>query len=145
MKTFVIITGLGVWAACCAFAQTDVKPEETRPAAAPATAPGPVNAGGSVVFVDRATRKVRKPTASEIGVQRSQSQAEVAKRPATAPVLLQGPGGAAGILLDDSDMSFMVATRKADGKIDVDCVSGSDAAHHAAQAPQPAKNAAETK
>ena len=153
MKTLVIITGLGVWAACVAFAQTEVKPQETSRPAAPSSAAAPVKAGASVVFVDPTTRKVRKPGASEIGAQRSQSQAAqaaIAARPATPPVLIHGPGGAVGILLDDSDMSFMVATRKADGKIALDCVTGRDAADHvtanrAAQSPQPAKAAAETK
>jgi hypothetical protein len=145
MKTLVIITGLGIWAACAAFAQTNTKPEGTGPPAAPATAPAAVNASGSIVFVDPVTRKVRKPSASEIGAQRSQSQAARAARPATAPVLIHGPGAAVGILLDDSDMSFTVATRKADGKIAVDCVTGPDAADRAAKSPQPAKAAAETK
>jgi hypothetical protein len=149
MKTLVIITGLGVLAACCAFAQSYAKPQETGPPAAPATAPAAVNASGSIVFVDPVTRKVRKPSASEIGAQRSQSQAARAARPATPPVLIHGPGAAVGILLDDSDMSFTVATRKADGKIAVDCVTGDAADHaaadHAAQSPQPGKAAAETK
>jgi hypothetical protein len=44
----------------------------------------------------------------------------------------------------------MVATRKADGKIALECVTGRDAADraladHAAQPSQPAKAAAETK
>ena len=150
MKTLVIITGLGIWAACAAFAQTNAKPQETGQPAAPATAPAAVNASGSIVFVDPVTRKVRKPSASEIGAQRSQSQAARAARPATAPVLIHGPGAAVGILLDDSDMSFTVATRKADGKIAFDCVTGkaardNPAADHAAQSPQPGKAAAETK
>jgi hypothetical protein len=63
-------------------------------------------------------------------------------------VVIHGPGAAVGILLDDSDMSFMVATRKADGKIALDCMTA-DAAEHAvanaARSPQPAKNAAGTK
>ena len=149
MKTLVIITGLGVLAACCAFAQSDAKPQGGSPAAAPASAGAPVSASGSVVFVDPVTRKIRKPSASEIGALRSQSQAAVAKRPATAPVLLHGPGAAVGILLDESDMSFTVATRKADGTIAIDCVTGDAADHaaagHAAHSPQPAKAAAEIK
>jgi hypothetical protein len=60
--------------------------------------------------------------------------------------VIHGPGAAVGILLDDSDMSFMVATRKADGKIAIECVTGPEAAANStAQSPQPAKNAAETK
>src|SRR5579864_6092072 len=146
MKTLVIITGLGVWAACVAFAQTEAKPQEAGSPAAPTTAPAPVKASGSVVFVDPVTRKIRKPSASELGAQRSQSQAAVATRPATPPVVIHGPGAAVGILLDDSDMSFIVATRKADGKIALDCVTGPDAAANvAAQSQQPAKNAAGTK
>lgn len=145
MKTLVIITAFGVLAACAALAQTEAKPQEAGSPAAPATAPAPVKASGSVVFVDPVTRKIRKPSASEIGAQRSQSQAAVATRPATPPVVIHGPGAAVGILLDDSDMSFMVATRKADGKIALECVTDHAAAGHAAQSPQPAKAAAETK
>jgi hypothetical protein len=145
MKTLVIITALGVLAACAAFAQTEAKPQEASSPAAPATAPAPVKASGSLVFVDPVTRKIRKPSASEIGAQRSQSQAAVATRPATPPVVIHGPGAAVGILLDDSDMSFMVATRKADGKIALDCVTGDAAANAAAQSQQPKRVAAETK
>ena len=137
MNTLVIIAGLGVWAASGAFAQTEARP--------PATAPAPVKASGSAVFVDPTTRKIRKPGPSEIGAQTPQAQADMAARPTTAPVLIYGPGGAVGILLDDSDMSFMVATRKADGKIALECVTDHAAAGHAAQSPQPAKAAAETK
>jgi len=144
MNTLVIIAGFGVWAACSAFAQTEAKP--------PDTAPAPVKASGSVAFVDPATRKIRKPGPSEIGAQRSQSQSQaaVATRPATPPVLIQGPGGAVGVLLDDRHMSYMVATRKADGKIAVECVTGGAAADHAgadhaARSSQPANTAAETK
>jgi len=143
MNTLVIIAGLGVWAASGAFAQTEARP--------PAPAPVPVKASGSVVFVDPTTRKIRKPGPSEIGAQRSQSQSQAAvvARPTTPPVLIHGASGAEGILLDDSHMNFMVATRKADGKIALECVTGRDAADravtdHAAQSSQPAK-AAETK
>ena len=147
MKTLVIITAFGVLAASAAFAQTEAKPQEAGSPAAPATAPA-LRASGSVVFVDPVTRKIRKPSASEIGAQRSQSQAAVAKRPATPPMVIHGPGAAVGILLDDSDMSFMVATRKADGKIALDCVTGEAAERAVANATQsqhPARNAAETK
>lgn len=149
MKTVVIIAGLGVWAAC-AFAQDEAKPQETSRTAAPASAPAPVNAGGSIGFVDPTTRKIRKPGPSEIGAQASQSQAARAARPRTAPVVIHGPGGAVGILRDGSHRSFMVATRKADGKIALECVTGPDAADravadHANQSPQPAQAAPEAK
>jgi hypothetical protein len=138
MNAIIVVTGLGIWAACAALAQTEAKP--------PASAPASVKASGSVAFVDPATRKIRKPGPSEIGAQRSQSQSQaaVAKRPVTPPVLIHGPGGAEGILLDDSHMSHMVATRNADGKIAFECVTG-DARDRAAQSSQPAKAAAETK
>jgi hypothetical protein len=51
-------------------------------------------------------------------------------------------------------MSFMVATRKADGKLPVECVTGDVTDHaaadravadHANQSPQPAQAARETK
>jgi hypothetical protein len=144
MKTLVIITGVWVGAACAAFAQTQATPQETTRPAAPTTAPAPEKASGSLVFVDPTTRKIRKPAPSEIGAQRSQSRAAAAAaaRPAPAPVLIHGPGGATGILLDDNDMSYMVATRKADGKIAVECVTGHTAADRETQ---PARAAAETK
>jgi len=145
MKTLVIITGLGV-GACVTLAQTEATPQETARPAAAATAPAPGRGSGSLVFVDPATRKIRKPAPSEIGAQRSQSRAPVVARPAAAPVLIHGPGVATGILLDESDMSYMIATRKADGKVAVECVTGRDtAANGAALSPQPAKPAAETK
>jgi len=138
MKTLVIVTGLGLWAGCGAFAQDGAKPGETSRPAAPASSPAPAKAGGSMVFVDPTTRQVRKPGASEIGARRAQSQAAVAARPTTAPVVIHGPGGAVGVLLDDRHASFMVATRKADGKIALECVTGQDAADHAVKSPQAA-------
>jgi len=144
MKAFIVIAGLGVGAACTALAQTEATPQQTTPPAASTLAPGPVKASGSLVFVDPATRKIRRPATSEIGAQASQSRAAVMARPAAPPVLIKGPGGAVGILLDESDMSFMVATRKPDGKIALECVTGA-AKDPAAQSPQPAKAAAEIK
>ena len=149
MKAIIVVTGLGIWAACVALAQTQAKPRDTSQPAAPASAPAPVKASGSVVFVDPVTRKIRKPGPSEIGALRSQSEAVVAKRPATPPVVIHGPGGAEGILLDDSHGSFMLATRDADGKIALECVTGDArdraAADRAASSPRPAKAAGEVK
>jgi hypothetical protein len=144
MKVVVIITGLSMGAAC-AFAQNEAKPGGTSRPAAPASAPAPVKAGGSMVFVDPTTRQVRKPGASEIGAQRSRSSAAVTARPGTAPIVIHGPGGAEGILLDDSHRTFLVATRKADGKIALECVSGRDAAERVTQSPERAQAAPETK
>ena len=123
MKTVVMAIGLGAWAGCGAFAQDQAKPQGTS---------------GSMVFVDPATRQIRKPGASEIGARRAQSQAAVAARPTTAPVVIHGPGGAIGVLLDDRHGSFMVATRKADGKIALECVTGKEAADHAVKSPEAA-------
>lgn len=144
MNTVVIIAGLGVWAAS-ALAQEETKPQGTNQPAGPASAPAPVKAGGSIGFVDPTTRKIRKPGPSEIGAQASQSQAVRAARPRTAPVVIHGPGGAVGVLLDDSHRSFLVATKKPDGKIAFECVTGPDAADRAAKSPQPAQAAPETK
>jgi hypothetical protein len=144
MKTVVIIAGLGVWAAC-AFAQDEAKPQEISGPAGQASAPAPVKASGSMVFVDPITRKIRKPGPSEIGARGSQSQAAVAARPRTAPVVIHSPGGAVGILRDDSQKSFMVATRKADGKIAIECVTGPAAANRAANSPEPSQAVPETK
>jgi hypothetical protein len=140
---------LGVWAAC-AFAQDEAKPQEISGPAGQASGPATVKAGGSIGFLDPTTRKIRKPGPSEIGARGSQSQAARAARPRTAPVVIHSPGGAVGILRDDSQKSFVVATRKADGKIVLECVTGPDAADravadHANQSPEPAQAVPETK
>lgn len=92
-----------------------------------------------MVFIDPATRKIRKPSPSEVGSHAAREKAAAAARPPTGRRVIQGPGGAVGMLMDDSDMTFMVATRRADGKIAVDCVTGRDAASRAAK-PRAAKS-----
>jgi len=118
------LSAVALLGACGALAQTAAKPADAKRQGAPATAPAPAKASGIMVFVDPTTRQIRQPDASEIGTLGSASQSSTAAVPPTAPRTIQGTGGAVGLLLDDSAMSFMVATRKSDGKLDVECVTG---------------------
>jgi hypothetical protein len=94
-----------------------------------ASAPA-VNAAGAMVFIDPATGKMVQPTDAQIGSlatspQPSPQAGPRAKAPVTA---IQGPGGAVGIVLTPESFSYSVATRTADGKIAMDCVTGDQAA-----------------
>ena len=121
-----------LWGATGALAQTAAKPADAPP-------PAPAKTSGLTVFVDPVTRQIRQPTASEIGAlvspAASSVKAAAPSAPSTAPRIIRGPGGAVGIQLDDSAMSFMVATRKADGKLAVECVTGVDEAASRVAAP----------
>ncbi len=121
---FVILT---LWGAAGALAQTATQPPDKG--AGKTQQPAPPAPNGVTVFVDPVTRQIRQPSASEIGELSSASQAaRAATAPAAQPQIIQGPGGAVGILLDDSAMSFMVATKKPDGKLAMECVTGNAAA-----------------
>ena len=96
-------------------------------AADPATPQKPTApAGGVVVFIDPATGQVRQPDASEI-----KGLVPAPTVPAKAPsplTLIQGPGGAVGVILGDEALTYMVATIAPEGKVAMDCVTGDPAA-----------------
>ncbi len=129
-----------------ALGQTPAKPVDKPHPAAPELAPAA--GSGLTVFVDPVTRQIRQPTASEIGAvgAASQAAARVGATPAS-PQIIQGPGAAIGLLLDDSAMSFMVATKKPDGKLAVECVvgAGEAASHVSATRQSPTPKTLETK
>jgi hypothetical protein len=84
------------------------------------------NAGGAMVFMDPATGKIVQPTEAQIG---SLAPSPQAGPKAKAPVIMiEGPGGAVGIVLTPESFSYSVATRTADGKVAMDCVTGDQAA-----------------
>jgi hypothetical protein len=101
------------------------EPENKAPQATPA--PG-ANAAGVMVFIDPATGKMVQPTEAQIG-SLAPSPAPQAGPKAKAPVVtIQGPGGAVGMVLGPESLSYSIATRTADGKIALDCVTGNQAA-----------------
>jgi hypothetical protein len=84
-----------------------------------------------MVFIDPATGKIVQPTDTQIGSMAPSPQASSQAGPkAKAPVTtIQGPGGAVGMVLGPESLSYSIATRTADGKIALDCVTGDQAAH----------------
>lgn len=107
-------------------ASDDVNKTPAKPAAAAAkqnTSP-PASSQGVRVFIDPVTGKIREPEPEELR-QLTPAAPGVARRsmaPLAAP--LQGPGGAIGMVLDDSQMVYSVAKKNADGTISFECVTG---------------------
>jgi hypothetical protein len=67
-----------------------------------------------------------QPTDAQIGKLARSPQANPKTK---APVItIQGPGGAVGIVLTPESFNYSIATRTADGKIAMDCVTGGQAA-----------------
>jgi hypothetical protein len=86
------------------------------------------NAAGVMVFIDPVTGKIVQPTEAQMG--RLAPSPERAGPKAKAPVVtIQGPGGAVGMVLGPESFSYSIATRTADGKIALDCVTGDQAAN----------------
>lgn len=107
--------------------QDSKHPAQDQPGKAAPTAPkSPAAKPGVVVFVDPATGQIRQPSASEIG-DLSPSPAPVAPK-APEPSLMQGPGGSVGAKLGEESLTYMVVTASPDGKLAMDCVTGSKAA-----------------
>jgi hypothetical protein len=85
------------------------------------------------VFIDPVTGQIRQPTAAEIGAL-SEPKAEAVQ---SQPALIAGPGGGVGAVLDDSTMMYMMVTKRPDGKLDMDCVTGDKAAANRLANPKP--------
>jgi hypothetical protein len=109
--------------------------KHTTQAPAKEQAPKPAPGKGVVVFVDPATGQIRQPTASEIG-DLSPSPNPVAPK-APEPSLMQGPGGSVGAKLGEDSLTYMVVTAAPDGKLAMDCVTGSKAADAQVRPPAP--------
>ena len=106
-------------------AQTAVNPENKTAQAVPSPAP-PANAGGAMVFIDPVTGKIVQPSHDRIG---TLAPASRRSPQANAPmVTIKGPDGAVGIVLTPESFSYSIATKTADGKIAMDCVTSDQAA-----------------
>lgn len=108
--------------------KTEQKKPEANSDVKPAT-PAPASSGGVMVFIDPVTHQIRQPDASEIGALTQGNVVTNSLSTTTAaPVKIYGPGAGFGIKLDDSTMSYSLATVGADGKLNMDCVTGDKAA-----------------
>jgi len=87
----------------------------------PTTSPA---SAGATVFVDPATGQIRQPEASEIGALAAQGTTA----PPTAPVVIQGPGGAVGIKLTDDFLNYVTIHKDSDGRLVVTETSGAKTA-----------------
>ena len=112
----------------------------------PDTTTAPVTSGQRVA-IDPATGQMRAPTAAEAAEldrmdraarlrQRLQTSDAVATQqlPAGVESLAEDgtfttPDGGKGMILDDSQMVYSVVTRGADGRLQMECVEGVDAAN----------------
>lgn len=119
------ILGLTVLASWGAFAQQPaVKPKPNTAQKTPSKA---VPAQGMVVVKDAETGALRAPTAAEAQFLQQQSSA-LASTPGGPTTYVDARGGTA-ILLDDSALTYTVATRDANGKIRKTEVMGAGAAN----------------
>jgi hypothetical protein len=121
---------------------------------------------GQRVAIDPATGQMRAPTAAEAAeldrqdrVARSRQRlkksdaAATQQLPAGVESLAEDgtfttPDGAKGMILDDSQMVYSVVTRGADGRLQMECVEGVDAANklmHRKAAPAAARPVAATR
>ena len=92
---------------------------------------------GATVFIDPVTHQVRQPSAAEIGAL-TQGQATASQQVEPAPTMIYPAAGGVGIVLDGSTDSYMVVTKRPDGKLDMDCVTGEKAAANRLANPKPA-------
>jgi hypothetical protein len=109
-------------------------PKTEKSAPAPKVAPK-VSAPGMVVFKDPVTGQIRQPNAGEIEelLQSANPVQSLAIRRGAQTIT--GPGTAVGIRLDDSYMTSMVMTKGADGKLEMECVTGAKNATDAGLSP----------
>ncbi len=136
--SLVAIFGISSASAQVAGKPSDPAKEQTQPAKEQKKTeakPAPTS-GGAVVFIDPVTHQIRQPDPSEIGALTQPPANTVTSSQAAAPVMIYGPGAAVGVKLDDSTMSYMVVTKKDDGKLDMDCVTGDKAAADALSHPK---------
>jgi len=112
-------------------AMADEQPVNGAPQAAEAAATDTSTAGMRVA-VDPATGHVRPMTADEAKALDALASVKARRAAAAAPRPFKAASGATGVALDESHMVYSVATVGADGKIDMQCVTGGEHAHDAA-------------
>lgn len=91
---------------------------------------------GMRVFKDPATGQLRAPTAEESAALDAQDKAiqtnkggrQATQARAKRAVAVVRPDGSKTMTLDESSMTYSVATRNADGTLDMACVTGEQAA-----------------
>ncbi|WP_394779132.1 post-PEP-CTERM-1 domain-containing protein [Undibacterium sp.] len=91
---------------------------------------------GMRVFKDPATGQLRAPTADESAALDAQDKAiqtnkggrQATQARAKRAVAVVRPDGSRTMALDESSMTYSVATRNADGTLDMACVTGEQAA-----------------
>ena len=113
----------------------------------PAAIAGNDSAGMRVVR-DAVTGELRAPTHEEFkAMQEEEKAAKAAARAAgtesaeaapAAPTRVQRADGSKGMRVGDAFLSFAVVTRKADGTLAMDCVTGADAAEKVVKGKTPA-------
>jgi hypothetical protein len=125
-------------------AKAEVSKKERKPANKTAEAPR-----GVLVFIDPETHQIRQPSPEEIQnltkeTYNSNTRSATAQA-SSAPQVSHGPGNAVGVQLDETSMSYMVATKKPDGKVALDCLTGNKAAAAKVGAAKESRAAAPTR
>ncbi|QOY96041.1 hypothetical protein IM543_09525 [Massilia sp. UMI-21] len=100
---------------------------------------------GMVVVRDADTGELRAPTPLEARALHPRTNASAAAAGAPAPKMLTGPGGRRSVRLGESQMTYSVVTRDADGKLAEQCVHGAHAAEGAVAGAAGSAPAAATK
>ena len=107
------------------FAQTPAKNKPTAQLVAP----------GQKVYVDPQTHQIAAPTDSQVqALNQAISKGNASFRPAQ-PTRIVSIYGIEGMLLDESTMSFSVASKDANGKVSFQCVESKEKAEKAMQQP----------
>jgi hypothetical protein len=96
---------------------------------------------GMRVMRDPVTGQLRAPTHEEFKQMQEDERAAKASSPAArtapasiaAPVQLQRQDGSRGMRVGKAFMSYAVVTRKSDGSLDMDCVTGDESAQKVVQ------------
>jgi len=93
------------------------------------------NAQGMRIVRDPVTGQLRAPTAEEYQALQAEEAKAAAARKATAPAAAPAPvrraDGSVQLMLDESQMSYSVVTRNADGSLTEQCVTGAAEAQKA--------------
>jgi hypothetical protein len=116
----------------------DAAPARTETAKQPAATAAQSQNQGVIVAIDPVTKQIRQPEAAEVQALTGGKKTAAAVATTTLKKI-QGPGQyGVGIVLDNTTMVYMVATKAADGTIANDCVTGEKAAVAKVSGAQPA-------
>ena len=123
------LLAVSVFCLTAAMAQTPDKTPPSKPKTSQLIAPG------QRVYVDPQTRQISAPTDSQVqALNQAISKGSASFRPAQ-PTRIVSIYGMEGMLLDESTMSFSVASKDASGKVSFQCVDGKEKAEKALQQP----------